>query len=739
MLSLFSKIKNIDSKGFFILLLVLLLITDMGTVFNIPGLREIFPTVYFSIVPGILIIIIMDLNKEEFLKKFLFWIGLSLSLIILTGFCLNRLYPIISKPLSLFPLLITFNIIIIILALIAYTKNREEFEIQRIFNFGLDSKDKLMSPMIFSLIFPFLAFFGTYLMNISQNNSILLFMLVLVPIYFIVIIGLRDKISNSTYPMALLMVSLSFFLMHGLTSNYLIGRDNHLEFFYFQYTLHNFHLDTLIFNTPLNNCLTVNILPTFYSVITHIKGIYVFKILFGFFGSIIPLIIYLLSKKIVGNRYALFAALLVLFQMNFIELLCLIRQLFGLMFFFLAVMVLFDTELNSLNKKVLYVVFMVSVILSHYSTAFVGLVMTIPILLIPSIKGLLVEKRIKLTNFDILGFLGVFSYVWYFIVAKAQSKSATRALRISKESTTNITNATNATNTTNATGTNVITHTRENTIPAVFGVGVDSIPQIISVLVNDLVFITIGIGLIATLWEYLSSFLGYKKYESKIPLGFIVGAVISASLLVLFIVIPFFSQAYGAHRIFLTSLVFLAPMFVMGVIKISRTIKKPKWDLVILTILIISLFTVSIHFNYLASGIPSSIYYDEDSNARIEAYIYDQDVAGAKFLSNYGEKEKIRIHGDVVAGFRLMAANNFSIPNRIFIDSKKTFDFIKLVKTDPRFKYQYLYMSYLNTQKNIVFEQTAPTFIVNKTSDNVYLKEWKSRIYDNGGSRVLIP
>ena len=747
MLSLFNKIKDINSKEFFTLIVFLLFITDIIIILDIPGLREILPAIYFTIVPGLLIIILMNLNKLEFIKKFLFWIGLSLSVIIFTGLCLNYLYPLISKPLSLFPLLITFNIIIIILGLISYHKNKEEFEIQRIFNFSIDSKDKLISPMIFSIIFPFLAFFGTYLMNTTNNNSLLLLMLFLVPIYFVVIISLRNKISNSTYPFAILMVSLSFFLMHGLTSNYLIGRDNHLEFFYFQYTLHNYHLDTTIFNTPLNNCLSVNILPTIYSVLTSIKGLYVFKIVFGFIGSIIPLIIYILSKKIVGNKYALFAALLVIFQMNFIELLSLIRQEFALIFFFLAVLVLFDKELGNTNKKILFIIFMLSVIVSHYSTAFIGLAMTVPILLIPPIKKLLCEKKIKLTNFDILTILGLFSFLWYFIVAQAQSRTLTRALRISTGSSSNASNVTNTTNTINATNfTNVtnatnstngivVNNSRENTIPAVFGIGVDSIPQLISVLVNDAIFLTIGIGLLAAMWEYFSSFVGYKKYKDKIPLEFVVGSVISAVLLALFIVIPFFSKAYGAHRIFLTSLVFLAPMFIIGVLKIAKTIRKPNLDLVLLTIFIISLFTVSIHFNYLASGTPSSIYYDENSNARIEAYIYDQDIAGAKFLSHYGEKKDMKIQGDVVAGFRLMAANNFSIPNRTFIDSKKSFK----LKEFSKIKYHYLYLSYVNTQKNIVFEQTAPTFITNTTNGNIFLREWKSRIYDNGGSRVLIP
>lgn len=743
MLSLINKIKNIGSKEFFTLIILLLFLTDMVRILNIPGLKEILPLIYFSVVPGLLIIILMNLNKLEFIKKFVLWIGLSLSFLIFVGLGLNSLYPLILEPLSLLPLLLTFNVIIILLASIAYRRNKEEFEIERIFNFSVDAKDKLISPMIFAIIFPFLAFFGTYLMNTTNNNSILLLMLFLIPVYFVVLIGLRNKISNSTYPFAILMVSLSFFLMHGLTSNYLIGRDNHWEFFCFNYTMLNLHWDQAIFSNTLNNCLSITILPTIYSVLTSLKGVYVFNIVFGFVGSIIPLIIYLISKKYVGNKYAIFAALLVLFQMNFMELLSLIRQEFGLIFFFLAVLVLFDTDMGKINKKILFLVFMISVILSHYSTAFVGLGMTVPILLIPFLKSLLFEKKVKFANFDILVVLGVFSFIWYFIIARAQSNTATRVIA---KSTGSVTGGTAGT---------AVNKTFENTIPSVFGMGIDSIPKLISVLVNDTIFLTIGIGLIAVVLGCIAVLLGHKllkKYEEKIPFNkfikgfeaykdnipfeFILGAIISTALLVLFIATPYFSHAYGASRIFLTCLVFLAPMFVIGGILIAKIIRKPKLDIVILTILLISLFTVSVHFNYYISGIPSSTYFDENSNARIETYIYDQDIMGAKFLSMYGDKGLIKVHGDKIAGFRLMAANNFSIENRTFIHWNNS---LGITKVSTYRYHQYLYLSYHNTQKDIIFELTAPTYITNSTSSNIFLKEWKSRIYDNGGSRVLIP
>lgn len=716
MLSSINKIKDIGSREFFALIILLLLITDLVRILNISGFKEILPLIYFTIVPGLLIVILMNLNKLEFIKKFVLWIGISLSFLILVGLGLNSLYPFISKPLDLLPLLITFNVIILLLAFIAYKRNSAEFEIHRIFNFSMDTKDKLISPMIFSIIFPFLAFYGTYLMNTTSNNSILLLMLFLIPVYFLVIIGLRNKISNSTYPFAILMVSLSIFLMHGLTSNYLIGRDVHREFYCFQYTLLNLHWDQLIYNITLNSCLSITILPTIYSVLTSLSGLSVFKIVFGFIGSIIPLIIYIISKKYVGDKYAIFAALLVMFQMNFIELLGIVRQEFAFLFFFLAVMVLFDSKLGDKNKKILFIVFMISVVLSHYTSAFIGLALTVPILLIPFLKSLWYEKKVKLTNFDMLAVLGLLSYIWYFVVSQSQKATV---IRTAAKSTGSVTGG--------AVGTTVNT-TTDTTILSVFGIHIGSIPQLISVIVNDAIFLIIGIGLITVL-------LGYKRYKDKIPFEFIVGSIISVFLLVIFVSFPFFSHVYGASRIFLQCLVFLAPMFVIGGIKIAKTIKRPKLDVVILVILIISLFTVSIHFNYYFSGIPSSIYYDADSNERIETYIYDQDIKGAEFLSKYGEKQLLKIHGDRIAPSRLMFANNFSINNTTFITSRKSFQ----IRYSP-FRFRYLYLTYPNTQENRVYEAIAPpAYVVNATQGYKLLDDWKSRIYDNGGSRVLIP
>jgi uncharacterized membrane protein len=105
-----NMIKRFQAKEWFIITILMLLITDLVIVLNLPLLRDIIPFLFFTIVPGFLIVSILRLNKTEFLIKFLLSVGLSISILLGVGFFLNILYPILSKPLSLIPVLLTLNI-----------------------------------------------------------------------------------------------------------------------------------------------------------------------------------------------------------------------------------------------------------------------------------------------------------------------------------------------------------------------------------------------------------------------------------------------------------------------------------------------------------------------------------------------------------------------------------------------------------------------------------------------------
>ena len=122
-------------------------------------------------------------------------------------------------------------------------------------------------------------------------------MLFLIPLYLVAIVYLQKKVHWATYPLALWLISLSLLLMYGLTSTYLMGRDVHLEYYCYQLSLSNFHWDLNAYYNSYNACISINILPLIYHVLSGVKGEYVFKVFMALIGSLIPLIVYLVAKK----------------------------------------------------------------------------------------------------------------------------------------------------------------------------------------------------------------------------------------------------------------------------------------------------------------------------------------------------------------------------------------------------------------------------------------------------------
>ncbi|HEY0196101.1 MAG TPA: DUF1616 domain-containing protein, partial [Methanobacterium sp.] len=418
--------KGFSTKNWIFTVIFLLILTDLSIILNVPILREALSFIFFTIVPGFLVFLILNLKKINPVKKIVLSVGLSISFLMIIGLALNSLYPLLNQPLSFAPVFITLNLFVILLATAAYWCNRKALDDN--FGFKLDLNGKLKAPLIFLFLFPLLAILGTYLMNTAQNNILLLAMLILIPPYLVAVVYLRDRIHSNTYPLALWLIGLSLLLMHGLTSNHLLGIDVHLEYYSFQLTQLGYHWDLNTYYNPYNACMSITILPMIYHVLSGMGGEYIFKLFMAIIGSILPLIVYLVAKKYIAAKYAFLAALLFIFQLFFINLLGAVRQEIAIIFFFLTIMVVFDTKIDKWLRKALIVLFIFSTLISHYSTAYVAFLLILPILLYPFFKNLIKERKLVFTNFDILIISLILIAIWYFFVAKVQFASGAQVL-----------------------------------------------------------------------------------------------------------------------------------------------------------------------------------------------------------------------------------------------------------------------------------------------------------------------
>jgi uncharacterized membrane protein len=699
-------IDNCNVKNWLLTIVLLLIITDLSILLNIPVLKPALAFIFFTLVPGFLVLLIFRINYLGIIKRAVLSVGISISFLMIVGLLLNTLYPILSQPLSFNPVFIALNLVTLLLMGAVYWRNQNNLD--KRMGYKLDLTGKLTSPLLFPFVFPILAVLGTYLMNNFQNNILLLLMLLLIPLYLITVVYLRDKISSATYPMALWLIGLSLLLMHGLTSNHLLGIDVHLEYYSFQLTQLGYHWDLNTYYNPYNACMSITILPMMYQVLTGLGGEYIFKLLMALIGSIAPLIVYLVARKYLAFKYAFLAALLFIFQLFFINLLGAVRQEIAIIFFFLTIMVVFDFNMDKWLRKFLIVLFIFATLISHYSTAYVAFVLILPILLFPFFKNLIKERRLVFTNFDIVLISLLLIAVWYFFVAKVQFASGVQVIGKTVEITAGSGLA------------SALVGTRGAYVLGILGVVLKSLPNTVSVIVHDMIFATILIGLIAIIRRF-------RYYHEKFATEFLLGIVISLVLLVLFVALPYISIAYDVARLFFQLLIFLSPVFVIGGIFIARFLKKPKWDVYLLLILLIALFTCVTYLQYSLLGEPYSSDYENNSIVRQGNYIYDSEIVSAQWLYR-NQINNFTIYSDGREVARFLTAYGTDITSQNINSSY--FGWNKTADTG------YFYLGYVNVNNGQLIDM-GDDFIRADIGPYLFLLDGKSRIYDNGGSRIL--
>ena len=352
--------------------LLFLIITDLAVVFNIPILRQFSGFIFLTFVPGFLILVILRLNKLGSVEKIVLSVGLSVAFSMLFGTIVNfTLFALgYSKPLSTFPLLISFSIPTIVLAAIAYKRNKD-------FTFSfphpsLTTREKLL--LIVPTLFPLLSIVGMRLMNISSNNSILMFMLFLIPAYLIFIAFYHGNIPERLYPVFTYLIGVSIVLLLALRSNHLLGSDVHESYYVFQTTLDKMYWSVNQI-TLVTSLLSISLLPAVYQVFLKINPEYLFKLLFPLLVSVSPLAVYVTARKYIGGFHAFLASFYFMSQVVFLWATDNSQTNLAILFFDLVVMVHFHDGLNEFARRLFFFIFAMSLIVSHYSTSFIFFIM----------------------------------------------------------------------------------------------------------------------------------------------------------------------------------------------------------------------------------------------------------------------------------------------------------------------------------------------------------------------------
>ena len=157
---------------------------------QIPILRQLISFIFLTFIPGILILRILRIHDIGNVKTVLYSVGLSIGALMLIGLLMNTFYPFlgIENPISFFSLYITINLVILLFYALAYFRDKNYFKPT-----FFDTKEVLSPYFLLLCLLPFLAIFGTYMLNQYGNNTLQMILLLIIAIFPLIHIKMDSK------------------------------------------------------------------------------------------------------------------------------------------------------------------------------------------------------------------------------------------------------------------------------------------------------------------------------------------------------------------------------------------------------------------------------------------------------------------------------------------------------------------------------------------------------------------
>lgn len=347
--------------------IALLLIADLA--YCIHGVvAALIALPFFAFMPGLLVLRSFRVSLPSRWSICYFAILISLMSMILLGLTLDAARIIgLDRPLATGPIFIALNCLMCVI-LYSAKDNLPSFNAlpQKYFN-----KQGFVVAILSVLVISF-SIFGAIKINNGASNVLSMLMLGLCGA---IIALLYFKMRNTNNTLILLYIIASALLLSMSMRGLLVtGHDVQREFYFFSKTLAAGFWNINAVRDTYNACLSVTILPTFFSAITHFSNENIFKLIFPFFSALIVVPIYRIASILEGKKIALLSVVLFISFPTFLnDYTSLNRQAIAFLFFAGVLLANFERGLSKLQQSFLTILFLSGVVLSHYSTLYATL------------------------------------------------------------------------------------------------------------------------------------------------------------------------------------------------------------------------------------------------------------------------------------------------------------------------------------------------------------------------------
>ncbi len=692
--------------------------------FNVPVplVRPLVCFIYLTFVPGIILLRVLKVHRIGASEVVVYSVGLSLSVLmfgmLMTGVALA---PFGIKPFAIGPISVAMSIIVLALCGISYVRDRQ-FSKPEFF----DTSDIISPQVLFLLLIPFLAIFGTYLMNANGNNVLQLVLLVIL-MAFPVAVALR-MLPQKYYALAIFVIALSILLHTTLISPNVWGADVNSELSISNTIIHD-QLWNQAIPTAYNSMLSIVMLVPLYSIFLHLNATWIFKIVFSILFSFVPLGLFIAYKNQTNAKIAFFASFLFLSFFDFyVTLPSAAREEIGLLFLTLLLVIISRHDIKTPSITTLTIIFGASLVVSHYGTTYVFLILIIAAWLVVR-SPLAINLGLRQTNgYKILGssvlLLCVLAYAWYAYVSNGINLTTVVNLG------NNIVGALGETfASTPGSATNQVTG---------FSGAALTLLQSAEWCLDLAVIALSAAGLLYALHSLRRGIKGNERLGFNGE--FVVISLCTFGLIGAGYVVPYLAKSIGTDRFFDISLIFLAPYAIVGGAVTANVASqllhrtKPTWrfgsrfNLVAAFLVVFLLFNSA--FIYQVLNEPKLGRFALDQS--VDFYVYNNgEVAAANWLSGNGCSSAYSVYVDV---FRapLLGSVNLAPQNQTVNVLSGDYDINTHHYPGP----DYLFEGTYNIQTS--------EFLLRNSSYGVeyehdpYSGLQMSQIYDSGAARVLV-
>ncbi len=546
------------SQHFLAVVLILQVAMYLSLFLNYPLARMAVGLVYLTFVPGLVLIKLLKLNELGTLEVIVFSVGFSIAFLMLAGLVINQFGYVfgINFPLSTLPLSLFINTLIIIGAALAHLRQG------KIKQQTGNLRDRFNPVLLLLALLPILSVIGTYLVNVTENNSVLIVMLVAVAGLFGASMFYHKSIPKF-YAFAIFMIALALLWQTSLVSNYVVpnGGDSPAEFYVFQLAQSNGHWNpTFAFADEnlgrFNAMLSITVLPTVYSSMLGMDPTMIFKIVYPVIFALVPVALYLLWQPYIGKKLSFAAAFLFMAQSTFFtEMVALDRQMIGELFFVLLLLVLLSKNVRKEGKFVGFAILGIGLVFSHYALAEIFLFL---IFAAWAVSTFYFKKPSFNLQFSTIIFFFVAMFVWYIYTSGAVVFDS--FLTFISYVTSQLGGFLNPAS-------------RGQTVLA--GIGLAESPSVLNTISRVFAYATeifIVIGIIALL---------KKKTPFRFDRDFTVFSLVTVLLLVLLTVVPGLANTLSMTRFYHILLMILAPFCVIGMWYLTKFLLRHEKQVVV--------------------------------------------------------------------------------------------------------------------------------------------------------------